>query len=731
MTLILRAVSLNDHPLTQPITAQFDSRGGTIGRADHNTLALPDPERHISRQQAEIRAEAGGFQILNIGSANPISVGGQPVAQGQSVPLRHGEQVRIGGYLLEVSEEALDPQEAATLVRRPPDMGGSRPMTSPGGAAGLGALGMSPSGSNPFADLLGAPAPARQPAGAAGAHASAPSPFAQPYATAPAAPAQQSAARLPDDFDPFAPPPSSRPAAAPASADPFAGLGGSTGHDPFAAPAGQGRASAGHDPFAPAASSHPGDPFAGLAPAAAGRDPFADLSPSSSRDPFADLAPAPSGDGFGASAGARSSEPWADLMPAAPASSLDDMFGLGGSNAADPLAGFMAGATRGAGGAVEGLPADPLALFGSTPAPAAEAAASAMSDHTPVLQSSFRPPDVRRPRPATEVPEATAPAIPQASDAGAAGLPSDLPLGLPPDLTLAETPMRPEAAGGSFQTPAPTLPLPAAAIPDAVLADAAIAAPPQAMAAAVPPRAVQEAASAAAGVAAMGASSPAASLPARPTPGMSTAPAQSGPTADTAALWRAFCEGAGLRCDPAQPLTPELMKTLGKVMHSAVDGTLRMMAVRAATKHELRAQVTVIRSRDNNPLKFSPDAESALEQLLQPPVRGFLPGPAAMSDAMHDLVGHTIGSMAGTRAALEGVLARFQPAALESKLTSRSMLDSVLTMNRKAKLWELYLQHFESIREEAQEDFHTLFGKAFLEAYEDQLERLNHRQSAA
>ena len=54
------------------------------------------------------------------------------------------------------------------------------------------------------------------------------------------------------------------------------------------------------------------------------------------------------------------------------------------------------------------------------------------------------------------------------------------------------------------------------------------------------------------------------------------------------------------------------------------------MAVRAATKHELRAQVTVIQSRNNNPLKFSPDAQAALEQLLQPPVRGFLPGPAAM-----------------------------------------------------------------------------------------------------
>ena len=61
MTLTLRAVSLNDQPLTQPITAHFDLHGGTIGRADHNTLALPDPERHISREQAEITA--GGADV--------------------------------------------------------------------------------------------------------------------------------------------------------------------------------------------------------------------------------------------------------------------------------------------------------------------------------------------------------------------------------------------------------------------------------------------------------------------------------------------------------------------------------------------------------------------------------------------------------------------------------------------------------------------------------------------
>jgi FHA domain-containing protein len=105
-------------------------------------------------------------------------------------------------------------------------------------------------------------------------------------------------------------------------------------------------------------------------------------------------------------------------------------------------------------------------------------------------------------------------------------------------------------------------------------------------------------------------------------------------------------------------------------------------------------------------------------------MRGFLPGPAAITEAMDDLVGHAIGTMAGTRSALEGVLARFAPQQLEARLAGKSVVDSVLPIVRKAKLWELFLQHYDGIREEAQEDFHALFGKAFLAAYEQQLEQL-------
>jgi len=148
--------------------------------------------------------------------------------------------------------------------------------------------------------------------------------------------------------------------------------------------------------------------------------------------------------------------------------------------------------------------------------------------------------------------------------------------------------------------------------------------------------------------------------------------------------------------------------------------------LRATTKSELGAEVTIIHAQRNNPFKFSPDGQAALEQLLRPPLRGFLAGPEAMTDAMRDLVSHAIATVAGMRAAMEGMLHRFAPDELEAKLTAGSMLDNVLPMHRRARLWQLYLQRFQTLRNEAQDDFHTLFGKAFLAAYEQQLERLEH-----
>ena len=65
--LSLRVVSQMGTPLAAPLHARFDA-GGTIGRSPDCTLVLPDPGRHISREQARIERVAQGFIIRCTGS---------------------------------------------------------------------------------------------------------------------------------------------------------------------------------------------------------------------------------------------------------------------------------------------------------------------------------------------------------------------------------------------------------------------------------------------------------------------------------------------------------------------------------------------------------------------------------------------------------------------------------------------------------------------------------------
>ena len=137
----------------------------------------------------------------------------------------------------------------------------------------------------------------------------------------------------------------------------------------------------------------------------------------------------------------------------------------------------------------------------------------------------------------------------------------------------------------------------------------------------------------------------------------------------------------------------------------------------------------MIVARENNPLKFSPSAEAALQHLLAPPLRGFMPAAPAMRDAYNDLRAHQFGFIAGMKAALAGVLERFNPAQLEGRLTKTSGLKSLLPGSRKAAMWDVFTEHYAQIGQEAEDDFHSLFGKAFFKAYEEHISQLERGQS--
>lgn len=189
-------------------------------------------------------------------------------------------------------------------------------------------------------------------------------------------------------------------------------------------------------------------------------------------------------------------------------------------------------------------------------------------------------------------------------------------------------------------------------------------------------------------------------------------------------LLQAFLSGAGLtNLDKPIELTPQLMNQIGQLLRMSTQGTLDLLLARALMKREIRAEMTMIKPRENNPLKLSPNVEAALMHLLFPKAReqGFMPPLAAMKDAYNDLRSHQFGFMAGMRVSLSGILGRFNPSQLEKRLGQKTLVDSVFSLNRKANLWDMFTDRYSDIYREAEEDFHVLFGKEFLRAYEAQI----------
>lgn len=193
------------------------------------------------------------------------------------------------------------------------------------------------------------------------------------------------------------------------------------------------------------------------------------------------------------------------------------------------------------------------------------------------------------------------------------------------------------------------------------------------------------------------------------------------PVNDGQALAAAFLEGAGLALDRAPfAITPEFMRQFGEVLRVAVQGSIDLLSARSEIKKEFRADVTIIASGKNNPLKFLPTAEGVMLQLVGQSFPGFMPPVAALQEAFNDLAVHQIALMAGIRAAYAEAVTSLSPAELEKKsASSGGMLTRLSSLHRKAALWDEYQQKYDSIRQHAEDDLMAFSGQTFVQAYEN------------
>ena len=184
-------------------------------------------------------------------------------------------------------------------------------------------------------------------------------------------------------------------------------------------------------------------------------------------------------------------------------------------------------------------------------------------------------------------------------------------------------------------------------------------------------------------------------------------------------LTSAFLEGAGLSADRAKlHLTPEFMRTFGEAFRIAIEGSIDLLAARSEIKQEFRAGVTIIGSSANNPLKFLPNADGVIMQLVGQHFPGFMKPVPAIREAYDDLRVHQLALMAGIRAAYTEALKRFDPEKMEQEAPRASLLNSLYDGSRKAALWDEYKRNFSKLKDSAEDDLTAFSGQTFVQAYE-------------
>lgn len=185
-------------------------------------------------------------------------------------------------------------------------------------------------------------------------------------------------------------------------------------------------------------------------------------------------------------------------------------------------------------------------------------------------------------------------------------------------------------------------------------------------------------------------------------------------------LLDALMGGMGLNdLQPTPRIDRDAMQELGQMLSMFSQGTVALLSSRSILKRGVKAEMTVILDEANNPFKLLPSGKSVLMQMFGSRMPGFMPPKQSVRDALVDLQAHQLGMIAGIRAIIASMLQSFNPQQLEEEAKQEGSTSRIsLPSSRKAALWEHFTKRYGETAGEIEDDFHTLFGEAFLHAYD-------------
>ena len=186
-----------------------------------------------------------------------------------------------------------------------------------------------------------------------------------------------------------------------------------------------------------------------------------------------------------------------------------------------------------------------------------------------------------------------------------------------------------------------------------------------------------------------------------------------GPDIVEGALLAAFCRGAGL---DLSGLVAEdsitVMERAGAIYREALKGMARLVKARAAARQEKGVELTTIGSSDNNPFKWGPEHNLAID-LLREGEAGFLSGEAAIKSCFRDVETHLLATAGTVDAAALGILDTLAPERIEATI------EGGITLKSKAsRRWESYSLLHARLAEDAAER-RRAYERRVLQQYND------------
>ena len=198
-----------------------------------------------------------------------------------------------------------------------------------------------------------------------------------------------------------------------------------------------------------------------------------------------------------------------------------------------------------------------------------------------------------------------------------------------------------------------------------------------------------------------------------------TSDSPSGRGTDSAELIRRFALGAGIPPSAIQGRDAgALAEEMGLLVKFVASSLTQLLAARAETKRMARsANHTMIQPQENNPLKFAPTVEEALQLMFGARTSGFLDAQHSFQESFRDLNAHQIKTFSAMQHAVRMLAEDLDPDAISETVEADRGIGS-LVGSRKAKLWDAYVTRWQAKTAAHGNGLVDAFMNYFAEIYE-------------